>query len=71
MMRTVFENDTPEARKALNDLARHQLILKLYADIATDMQVCELEGWDKMEFINMLYDILNHFKKGAEVCRKS
>jgi len=52
-----------ETRKALNDLARHQLILRLYADISMDIQVCEIEGWDKLEFINMLYNILNHFKE--------
>lgn len=58
-----IEGDSPETRKALNDLARHQLILKLYTDISMDIQVCEIEGWDKLEFINMLYDILNHFKE--------
>ena len=52
-----------ETRRALNDLARHQLILKLYADIRMDIAVCDIEGWDKMEFINMLYDVLEHFKK--------
>lgn len=45
--------------KALNDLARHQMIMKLYADILFDMQVCEVEGWDKLEYIRMLQDLLN------------
>ena len=58
-----IEGDSAETRKALNNLARHQLILKLYADISMDIQVCEIEGWDELEFINMLYDILNHFKE--------
>jgi len=58
-----IEGDSAETRKVLNDLARHQLILQLYANISMDIQVCEIEGWDKLEFINMLYDILNHFKE--------
>ena len=51
----------PEVSKALNDLARHQMIAKLYADIIRDMQVCEIEGWDRMEYINMLRNLLNAF----------
>lgn len=54
--------DTPETRKKLNDLARHQFIRKMYGEILTDMKVCEIEGWDKMEFINMLADLLDYFK---------
>lgn len=54
---------SPKTPKALNDLARHQLILKLLQDIRTDMMICELEGWDKMEFINMLKEIINSFGK--------
>ena len=56
--------DTPETRRRFNDLARHNFIVKMYAEILADMQVCELEGWGKMEFINMLYDVLKHFKRG-------
>ena len=52
-----------ETPKALNDLARHQLILKLLEDIRTDMIVCELEGWDKMEFIAMLREVINGLGK--------
>lgn len=62
----VFTTDTPEVRYKFNKLARHQLICKLYRDILTDMMVCELEGWDKTEFVNELYDCLSHFKKASE-----
>ena len=55
--------DTIETRRALNDLARHQLIVKILADIRYDMTVCELEGWDKMEFIDMIYAELKRFKE--------
>jgi hypothetical protein len=50
-----------EVAKALNDLARHQSITRLEADILYDMQVCDIEGWDKMEYIQMLQDLLNSF----------
>ena len=50
-----------ETAKALNDLARHQIITKLYADILADMMVCDIEGWNKTEFIRMLQDVINHF----------
>ena len=58
--------------RALNDLARHQLIRHLYLDILADMQVCDIEGWDKMEYLRMLKEILDHFtaleskKRGGE-----
>lgn len=62
-MSVVLVPDTQESRKALQETARHQFILKMYQEIMFDMKVCELEGWDKMEFIDMLFNILNHFKK--------
>ena len=48
-----------EAPRKLQELARHQLIVKLYADILVDMQICEIEGWDKLELVRMLQDLLN------------
>ena len=53
--------DTEDTRKALQDGATHQFILKMYQEIQFDLMVCEIEGWDKKEFINMLYEVLNHF----------
>ena len=35
---------TADERWTLNELARHQLIHKLYADILMDMQICKQEG---------------------------
>lgn len=43
-----------ETRKALNDLARHRMIHRLLADIRIDLEICEMEGWDKMEYIQTL-----------------
>lgn len=41
-------------RKALNDLARHRMIHRILADIRIDMEVCEIEGWNKLEYIQTL-----------------
>ena len=52
---------TADERWTLNELARHQLIHKLYADILMDMQICKQEGWDPMGFIRQLRELLNSF----------
>lgn len=43
-----------QTAKALNDLARRQNILRILQDIRIDMEVCEVEGWDKTEYIRMI-----------------
>lgn len=50
-----------ETRRTLNDLARHKMILNLYNDIMVDLTICEIEGWDKMEYIKDLQEVINHF----------
>lgn len=62
-----FKPDTPETRKRFQDLCRHAFIMKLLAEIRMDMAVCELEGWDKMEYINMIYAEMDGFRKKAGV----
>lgn len=47
--------------QSLNRLAREQMKLKLLADIRMDLIVCEIEGWDKMEYINELNELVNSF----------
>lgn len=59
-MGAVIEGGKQTAR-VLNDLARHQQIVRLEQDILMDMQICEVEGWDKMEYINMLKDLISSF----------
>lgn len=51
-----------EAPRKMQELARHQMIVKLYKDILMDMQICEIEGWDKMEYINQIREALNFIK---------
>lgn len=58
-MAILLEPDTPETRRALNELARLQIITRLENDILMDLQICEIEGWDKKEFINKLRALLN------------
>ena len=79
-MSIVVDPDTSETRYQMQRPARHQAITKLYADILMDMQVCEIEGWDKMEYIAMLQNLLNSIgeeqmkpeeTKSAEVPRKT
>ena len=40
-----------ETRKALQRLAREQLKLRLLADIAVDIQICKIEGWQYKEYL--------------------
>lgn len=50
------------AWKELNKLAREQMKLKLLKDITMDLQICEIEWFDKMEYINDLSNLINSFK---------
>lgn len=50
----MLEPDVPETRKALNDLARHQLIVRILQEIEFDLMICEIEGWDKRKFIRQI-----------------
>lgn len=58
----MIEKMNVETARAFNNLARHQMIKKIYSDILCDMTVCEIEGWDRLEYIKQLQDVLNHFK---------
>lgn len=48
-----------ETAKALNDLARHTAILRILKDVRIDLEICEIEGWDKMEYIKQLKKLLD------------
>lgn len=51
-----------ETAYGLQVLARKQMIVKLEADILQDMNICEIEGWDKTEYITELYKLLESFR---------
>lgn len=66
--------DTPEARKALNRLGREKMKYRLLADISLDLVICELEGWDKLEYLAELKEMINTLggeKNGPNISRKS
>ena len=52
-----------EIGRKLNDLARHQAITRLYNDILFDLHVCEIEGWDKMEYLDQIRELVNTLGK--------
>lgn len=66
----VFVPDQQTA-KSLNKLARHQMIHKLMADIRLDLAVCEIEGWDKREYIDMLYKELRGLEDACDQSRNA
>ena len=48
--------------KSVNELARARVKEQLLKDIMFDFMVCEIEGWDKMEYLNGLKEMLNGIK---------
>lgn len=53
-----------ETAKALNDLARHTAILRILEDVRIDLEICEIEGWDKTEYIKQLKKLLDSLMDG-------
>ena len=56
--------DTQEKADAINRLAREQMKLKLLQDIRVDLTICEIEGYDKKQYINELRDMLDTIAAG-------
>jgi len=54
-----FQIIDKEHTGSLNRLAREQMKEKLLLDIMIDLQVCELEGWDKREYIKELHELID------------
>jgi len=55
----VFIIPNKDTARALNDLARHKAIVRILNDIRMDMEICEIEGWDKKEYLNLIRELLN------------
>ena len=62
-----FTPDTPATRRAFNRLAREKMKLRLLADIRMDLMVCELEGWDKVEYLDELLALVQELRKEGRV----
>ena len=43
----------------LQVLAREQMKTKLLADVLMDLKICEIESWDRTQYIKELQDLLN------------
>lgn len=52
-----------ETRRAMQRIAREEMKHRIYADILADMIVCDIEGYDKLEYIIELQDMLNTLTK--------
>jgi hypothetical protein len=45
--------------RTVNELARKKFEQKLLADIRVDLMVCEIEGWNKLEYLEELKSLIN------------
>lgn len=54
-------SDEPEMPKKLNRLAREEMKLMLLRDIARDMTVCMVEGWDYKDYLRELKKEIERF----------
>ena len=52
--------------RLIQTLARHEMTARLLADIATDMTVCRLEGWDVFEYPRMVRAEMDGIIRRAE-----
>lgn len=52
-----------ETRKALNRKAREGLKLILLTDLRVDIEVCKIEGWDYLEYLHELKELIGSFEK--------
>ncbi|WP_225783353.1 hypothetical protein [Xenophilus sp. Marseille-Q4582] len=51
--------------KAFNDLARARFKRRLLSDILVDLQVCDIEGWSKREYIEQLQQLIGGISLAA------
>lgn len=65
-MDVTLDPAAPETRKALNRLGREQIKLRLLADIRFDLAVCEIEGWNKLEYLNELKSMIDDLGGGVK-----
>lgn len=59
----ISQNSSEEVRKAVNRYSREEMKVKLLIDIRSDLIICEIEGWDKKEYILELKDLIDGFYK--------
>ena len=54
-----LEDDFIYPAKTVNTLARKKFQAQLLKEIMFDLMVCEIEGWDKREYINEIKRLIN------------
>jgi len=59
--KSVEKQQTEYPAKLVNELARKKFEQRLLNDIMVDLAICEIEGWDKREYILELQNLLNAF----------
>lgn len=59
MWQTKVFSSEEEIPQTLNRLAREQMKVKLLNDIRADLAICEIEGWDKREYIQELHELID------------
>lgn len=64
-----FIPNTSETRYKLQQEARLAMICKLESDILADMMICDIEGWDKMEYIRQIRAVINSY--GLNSCQEA
>ena len=74
--KTEIVDHTPFPAKTVNTLARKKFQEQLLKEIQFDLMVCEIEGWDKTEYIKELQKLLNGIdvkknKKGNDFKQQS
>jgi hypothetical protein len=55
--------------KTVNDLARAKFKKKMLTDILCDMQICEIEGWCKLDYLNEIRELINSLCADAVLAR--
>lgn len=54
-----IKHNTPFPAKTVNTLARKKFKEQILKEIQFDLMVCEIEGWNKKEYIKALQKLLN------------
>lgn len=54
-------NSDEHTRRTFNRLGREEMKRKLLNDILVDLTICELEGWDKLEYLDEIKQLINGF----------
>lgn len=47
--------------KTFQKYAREEMKLKLLNDILIDMEICKIEGWDRLEYLVDLKNLIDSF----------